>query len=287
MTGYGQAVRKTNGYQVTVELKSVNHRFLDVNVRLPRRYMLFEERIKELIKQYASRGRFDLNLSIEAENSGVSLKVNRDLALDYYRALRGLAADLNISADFNVFDLAKVPDIFTLEQPEEDREMVWALVQEALTEALQALLVMRQTEGENLRADLSRRNSTLLEWVRELEQRSPEVTRNYQQKLLLRLEDLLAGTEPDPQRLLQETAMFADRSSITEEIVRLKSHIGQFEAMLSQTESIGRKSDFLLQEMFREINTIASKANDLTMNRIAVDVKAELEKLREQIQNIE
>jgi uncharacterized protein (TIGR00255 family) len=287
MTGYGQARHKANGYSVTVEVKSVNHRFLDINVRLLRRYMLLEEKIKDLMKGQVSRGHFDVNLSVTAEFSDTRLKVDKDLAMDYYNSLRELAEKLNISADFRIFDFVRVPDVFTLEHQAEDMDLIWQTVAAALQEAMRDLTDMRREEGAHLASDLQQRNQELLRHVVALEGRSPEVTRNYQQKLALRVGELSPGVDLDQQRLLQEVALFADRSSITEEIVRLKSHIGQFDVMLAQGEAIGRKCDFLLQEMFREINTIASKANDLVMSQIAVDVKAELEKIREQIQNIE
>jgi uncharacterized protein (TIGR00255 family) len=287
MTGYGQAQHKAKGYNVMAEVKSVNHRFLDINVRMPRRYMLLEEKLKEAVKGYAVRGRFDINITIEAEPAAGRLKVDKDLAMDYYNCSKELAEHLGLPADLRVIDFIRAPDIFTLEHREEDAAAVWEVMEPAFTEALEGLAEMRQREGEHLAADLRRRNQSLLQSVHQLEQRSPEVVTNHQQKLLLRLGELLPEVEVDQQRLLQEIAFFADRSSITEEIVRLRSHVGQFDMMLASGEVIGRKSDFLLQEMFREINTVASKSNDLTMSQIAVEVKTELEKIREQIQNIE
>ena len=287
MTGFGQAQFQADGYEVTLEVKSVNHRFLDINIRLPRKYMLLEERIKEIIKKYAIRGRFDLNLSIHAETSSNSLKVDKKLAMDYYDSLKDLAENLNIPTDFKVFDFTRLPDIFKLEPQSEDLELVWSVIEITLTQALEQLVTMRRREGEHLVEDLRKRIDFILGKVVFLEMRAPEVIKLYQQKLTTRLEELLPDTNLDLGRLFQEIAFFADRSDITEEIVRLNSHLRQLHESLIQDEAIGRKSDFLLQEMFREINTIASKASDLEMSQTAVEAKAELEKIREQIQNIE
>ncbi len=287
MTGFGQAQYGTEGYDTKVEIKSVNHRFLDVNIRIPRRYMLLEERIQQFIKQYAARGRFDLNIKLDAIQQASAVKVDKTLALAYHQALKELAETLDIPFNLKIMDYTRFSDVIRLEEPEENLDEVWDTLKVPLAQALEQLVEMRIFEGQKLVDDITGRVDVIAGRVNDIEARSPEVEENCRKRLNARLEEVLPQSFIEPQRIIQEVAIFSDKISIAEEITRLRSHIQQFRDMLAQGDSIGRKSDFLLQEMFREINTVASKANDAVMAAMVVDVKAELEKIREQIQNIE
>lgn len=288
MTGFGRGQTRGHGYVVSCEMRGVNHRFLDIHIRTSRRYSVLEEKVKEEIKQALTRGRVEISLTIEkSDDSRRAIKVDKGLALAYYNYLKELAENLNISPEISLIDVFRLPEVFSLEDQEENLETVWQLVREALQEALTSLVDMRTREGVNLSKDILARNQGILRAVESLEARSPSVVEEYQNKLRNRLVELLAGEAVDEQRILQEAALFADRINVTEELVRLKSHIMHLQELINSDESVGRKCDFLVQEMSREINTVSSKANDLEMNRVVVEVKAELEKIREQMQNIE
>lgn len=288
MTGYGRSQVSNSGYQVTCEVRGVNHRFLDSNIRISRRYNILEEQIKEELKKFVSRGRLEISINIEkTEESVRNIKLDKDLAIAYHNYLKDLAENLKISPEINVIDIFRLPEVFNLQDEEENMEIVWKVLQEALSNAMQGVLEMRLKEGRNLALDIAKRNKYVLGFVEKLEERSPIVTTEYVGKLKARIKELMAEISVDEQRILTEAAIFADKVNITEEIVRLKSHVSHLDELLESGDSVGRKCDFLVQEMFREINTVASKANDLEMSRIAVDVKAELEKIREQLQNIE
>lgn len=288
MTGFGRSQVRARGYAVKCEVRGVNHRYLDVQIRASRRYNALEEKIKEEIKNNLRRGRIEVSLTIDkTDDTSRDIKVDKGLALAYYNYLKELADNLNISPEIDIIDIFKLPEVFNLEDEEENLELVWSVVQIALQQALTSLVEMRLKEGANLARDVLARNQGILKAVEALESRSPEVMQAYQSKLRDRIAEIVAPEAIDEQRILQEAALYADRISVTEEIVRLKSHIMHLDELLHSEEAVGRKCDFLVQEMFREINTVSSKANDLEMNRIAVDVKAELEKIREQMQNIE
>ncbi|MGI6412181.1 MAG: YicC/YloC family endoribonuclease [Syntrophomonadaceae bacterium] len=288
MTGFGQSQVNESGYQVTCEIKSVNHRFLDLHIRIPRRYTMLEEKIKNELKKRISRGRIEVNFNIErTEESRPSVKLDKELTLDYYKCLKDLAEILNIPAQIHIIELLGLPEVIKLEAPQEDLEMVWLVAKKCMDEAIDTLIQMRIKEGQNLAKDICCRNQQVMELVEILEQRSPQVTVEYTDRLRKRIEELIGQDIVDEQRIIQEAAIFADRSSITEELVRLKSHISHLDELIQSDTAVGRKCDFLLQEMFREINTVASKGNDLVMSKIVVEVKAELEKIREQLQNIE
>lgn len=288
MTGFGRSQVNKEGYEINCEIKGVNHRFLDIHVRISRRYMMLEERIKEEIKKYVNRGRLELSINIDkSDEFDRAIKVDKGLAIAYYNSLKDLAENLNISEEIKLIDIFRLPEVYSLENEEEDLEKVWTALQHCLQEALGSLLEMRLKEGQNLKDDMLHRNAYILNMVEKLEVRSPQVTREYQEKMRERIKELISPDIQDESRILQEAAIFADKSCVTEEIVRLKSHVQQFNEIISQGDSVGRKCDFLIQEMFREINTVASKANDIEMSQIVVDVKAELEKIREQLQNIE
>ncbi len=288
MTGFGRSQIRGQGYVVSCEMRGVNHRFLDVHIRTSRRYSILEEKVKEEIKNQLTRGRIEISLTIEkTDDSRRAIKVDKGLALAYYNYLKELAENLNISPEISVIDVFRLPEVFSLEDEEENLEMVWQVVKEAIGQALTSLIEMRTREGINLTRDILARNERILRAVENLEARSPLVVQEYQTKLKSRITEMLANEAVDEQRILQEAALFADRINVTEELVRLKSHVMHLEELMNSNESVGRKCDFLVQEMFREINTVSSKANDLEMNRVVVEVKAELEKIREQMQNIE
>lgn len=288
MTGFGRSQVRGQGYVVSCEMRGVNHRFLDVHIRTSRRYSILEEKVKEEVKRQATRGRIEISLTIEkTDDSRRAIKVDKGLALAYYNYLKELAENLNISPEISVIDVFRLPEVFNLEDQEENLEAVWQVVREAISQALTSLVEMRIREGVNLTRDILARNQGILRAVELLEARSPAVVEEYQHKLQNRLAELLSSEAIDGQRILQEAAIFADRINVTEEMVRLRSHILHLEELMNSDDSVGRKCDFLVQEMFREINTVSSKANDLEMNRVVVEVKAELEKIREQMQNIE
>lgn len=288
MTGFGRSQADIPGYQATCEVRGVNHRFLDSHIRISRRYSILEDKIREEIKKYVNRGRIEININIEKTGeSKRNIKLDKDLAIAYHNSLKELEKNLNISSALGLMDIFGLPGVFSLEDQEEDQEMLWSLVQKSLGGAMNSLIQMRQKEGRNLANDILERNQLILSMVEKLDCRAPLVAKEYYDRLRKRLSELLAQEIIDEQRITQEAAMFADKSNITEEIVRLKSHVGYLHELMTVGGLIGRKCDFLLQEMFREINTIASKANDLEMSRIVVEAKAELEKIREQVQNIE
>ncbi|MDD3364307.1 MAG: YicC family protein [Syntrophomonas sp.] len=288
MTGFGRSQVNENGYEISCELKGVNHRFFDVHIRIPRRYAFLEDRVKDELKKNLSRGRLEISINIEKTNeSARNIKVDKDLAIAYYNSLKDLAENLNISPDITVVDIFRLPDIFNLTDQEEDPELIWLVLRKTLDVAISSLVEMRCKEGANLGKDILARNAYILSEVEILEKRSPQVAQEYQEKLRNRINEMLSSNVVDEGRLLQESAIFADKASITEEIVRLKSHIKHLDELLKDGDSVGRKCDFLVQEMFREINTVASKANDIQMSQVVVEVKAELEKIREQLQNIE
>lgn len=288
MTGYGQAQISKSGYQISCEVRSVNHRYLDTNIRIARRYALLEDSIKEEVKKYVSRGRLEFTINIEkTEAKARNLKVDKDLAITYYRYLKEIADEVNISPQIKVIDLFRLPEVFTLEEDGEDLDDIWPILRIALDEAMESLVSMRIREGEYLVKDILQRTNLIADMVDALEKRSPQVLKEHTDKLRQRIIDLLGHELPDENRIYQEAALYADRINVTEEIVRLQSHIQHFRQLMQEKDAIGRKCDFLVQEMFREINTIASKANDYEMGHIVVEAKAELEKIREQLQNIE
>lgn len=289
MTGFGRSQLNENGYTISCEIKGVNHRYFDPHIRMPRRYTILEDKVKEEIKQYVHRGRLEISINIEkTAESTRNIKVDKGLAMAYHRSLKDLAENLNIPADFKLIDIFRLPDVYSLEDAEENLELTWQALEKSLMQAIDGLLEMRTREGQNLLTDLLLRTDFILNEVKKLELRSPLLTQEYQEKLRNRIREMIAQETMDESRILQEVAIFADRASITEEIVRLQSHVKQFNEVLNNgDEAVGRKSDFLVQEMFREINTVASKANDIEMGQIVISVKAELEKIREQLQNIE
>ncbi|MDO4540220.1 MAG: YicC/YloC family endoribonuclease [Syntrophomonadaceae bacterium] len=290
MTGYGKSQSSNGGYEISVEMKGVNHRYFDLHLRIPRRYMLLEDRIKEELKQYIARGRVEVAVNVELNSQSARvLQLDKELAMAYYKALKDLGDFLDIPSDTRLIEIFRLPDVYRLSENVEDLEELWALLARDVAAAARSMVQMRVREGENLFEDICARCAYILQQVETLEQRVPEVNQAYETRLRTRLEECLAhaAISADEGHIIQEVAFFADKASITEELVRLRSHLRQMEEMLRDGDNVGKKCDFLMQEMFREINTVASKANDLSMSQIVVDVKSELEKIREQIQNVE
>ncbi|HHW07938.1 MAG TPA: YicC family protein [Clostridia bacterium] len=288
MTGYGRGQSQGCGKRVTAEMKSVNHRYLEIQVKLPKQYYALEERIRNLVKQHVSRGRVDVFLNVEeTEESPRFVKVDKELAIAYYNSLKELGEFLKIPLNITLFELCQLPDIIEIQEAELDMEAFWPVLQEALLAAAEGLVAMRQVEGDALARDLLRRQQSILALVDRIDSRSQVMPALYQKRLQERLQDLLAGVPVDEQRLAMEVAILAERSAIDEELVRMRSHLTQLVSNLKAAEPVGRKLDFLVQELHREINTIGSKANDLEISQLVVEVKSELEKIREQVQNLE
>lgn len=288
MTGYGRGEAKGEGKVITIEIKSVNHRFLETVVRLPRTYVMFEEPIKSYLKSIFLRGRIDVFVNIEETGENKSnLKVDKELAMAYYESLRELAQYLGIVPNMDIMAFAQLPEIITIEQPEADEDSLWPIFLEALEMAAKEMKKMRADEGKKLVADLLARKKYIAQVMEEIEERSDLVVKEYQVKLENRLQELLSSPPVDENRLAMEIAILADRSNITEELVRMSSHLEQLELFLAEDGQVGRKLDFLVQEMHREINTIGSKSNDLAISQRVVIVKSEIEKIREQVQNLE
>ena len=295
MTGFGRGQYEDENFSVTVEMKTVNHRYNEVAIRLPRFLNPLEDKIRKTILKTVNRGRIDVFINADYTSSeNCTLKVDKNLAAAYHKALQEVGAaigleELNINSAQEVMYLSRCQDVINVKEGFYDVETVWPKVEQAVKEALDNLVTMRETEGGNIYGDFIYRADLIAEKLTKIEERSPMVVEEYQAKLTDRLNNLLAdhNITVEPERLLQEVAIFADRASITEEIVRLKSHIKQFKNIINSDQPVGRKLDFLIQEFNREANTIASKANDYTLAQIVVEIKAEIEKIREQIQNIE
>jgi len=288
MTGFGRGEQLGLGYHFSIEIKSVNHRYQEIMVKIPRNFNLLEERIRKIIQEKTQRGRIEVYVNVkETEEKERFVKVDKELALSYDKSLKELANFLDTTYTTDVYSLVSLPEILSVEEQETDIEAVWPYIETAVQEALTQLIAMRKNEGEKLAQDLLQRLDELRDLTEQIKQRSPLVVSEYQEKLRQRLAVMLTDTSLDENRLLMEVALFADRASITEELVRLESHIEQFVEALQQQQPIGRKLDFLVQEMNRETNTIGSKANDLVISHLVVEGKSQLEKIREQVQNIE
>lgn len=288
MTGYGRGQDVLDGLVVTVEIKSVNHRFFEYSCRLPRIYGFIDDKLKNYLQQRINRGKVDVFVQIEAlESAGSEVLVNDGLAENYLTALRDMAQKYGLREDVSVTTLSRYPDVLTVRQVALDEETVWNAVQKVTNGALDQFIAMREREGARLREDVLSRGHTILKAVAVIEERSPQTVREHMEKVEARMRELLDGAAVDESRLLTEAAIYADKIAVAEETVRLRSHIDQLDTLLSGDEAVGRKLDFLVQEINRETNTIGSKCSDLELTRIVVDIKAEIEKIREQIQNIE
>ena len=288
MTGYGRAQEIRNGREFTVEMRAVNNRYLDLTVKLPRVYSFAEEPIKQRIKAAVARGKVDVFISInDAGAQKVNVSLNKPVLEGYLQALRTMSEEYGVTNDITVSSLSRFPDIFNVEKPEEDEEQFTSDLLAVLDQALAQFNKMRETEGAAMEADLRSRARTVLALTEKVEARSPITVAEYRARLEQKMREVLEKTNIDEARILTEAAVFADKVAVDEETVRLRSHLDQLDAMLTGGGSIGRKLDFLLQEMNREANTIGSKCTDVRLARIVVDIKAELEKIREQTQNIE
>lgn len=290
MTGYGRAQMTIDTMSITVELRSVNHRYFEFSSRVPRNYGFLDEKLKSFVGSLVARGKVECYVSVEnLEDGEVEILVNHSLANSYINALNELAErnDLVLRDDLVLSTLARNNDIFAVHKQEADEEKIWNAVKTVTEEAVAKFVSMREAEGEKLKADVLYRADEILKKVAVIEERSPETVKEYNDKLLARINEFLSDVQVDEQRLLTECAIFADKVAVAEETVRLRSHIDQLRLFMDSNEAIGRKIDFLVQEMNREANTIGSKAQDVTIARNVIDIKAEIEKIREQIQNIE
>ena len=288
MTGYGRAAVTAGGREITVELRSVNNRYLDCTVKLPRMFSFAEDAVKRRVKEAISRGKVDVYITVtQTESTDVKVQLNRPVLEGYLSAMRTIAAEYGVQDDISVTALARLQDIFLVDRQEEDEETAQKDILAAVDAALRKHTEMRCREGEAMEADLRSRAATILGLVADVEARSPETVREYRERLAAKMQEVLENTNIDESRILTEAAVFADKIAVDEETVRLRSHFDQFDAMLTGGGAIGRKLDFLLQEMNRETNTIGSKGSDLAQARTVVAIKAELEKIREQVQNIE
>ena len=287
MTGYGRAVQVFSGLEITAEIRAVNNRYLDCTVKLPRLYSYAEDPIKQRVKASVARGKVDVLFTIaHPAGTDATVQLNRPVVEGYLRAMGELVREYGVRDDIAVSTLARLPDVFTLAEPEKDEEAQAAALLAAAENALAQFNAMRTAEGAALEADLRARSKTILDLVSQVEARSPQAVAEYREKLEARMQEILAGAV-DENRILTEAAIYADKVAVDEETVRLRSHLKQMDAMLTAGGTIGRKLDFLVQEMNRETNTIGSKCSDLALSQIVVEIKAELEKIREQIQNIE
>lgn len=288
MTGYGRAVQTVNGREYTVELRAVNNRYLDCAVRLPRNLSFAEDAVKQAVKAAVSRGKVDVFITVKSESGEeATVSLNRAVVAGYLSAMQQMVAEFGVRDDVSVSVLARLPEVFTVEKPEVDEELLQQELLATLTQALEAFNAMRAVEGAALETDLRRRGETVLELVGKVEQGGKQTVTDYRTRLESKLREVLASTNIDENRILTEAAIFADKVAVDEETVRLRSHIKQMNATLCEGGSVGRKLDFLIQEMNREANTIGSKCTDVRLARIVVEIKAELEKIREQTQNIE
>lgn len=288
MTGYGSAKGSVEGQEITVELKSVNNRYLDCSVRLPRNFLFAEDTVKQAVSAGVSRGKVDVFVSAQAsQDSGTVVSVNEELARGYRDAVARIAETLGLESGLNAFSLARFPDVLTVERRELDKDKAAAALSDITAKAVEEFNAMREREGERLRRDMLGKLETIEGFVSVVEERSPQTVKEYRERLEARLRDILADRSLDEQRVITEAAIFADRTAVDEETVRLRSHIAQFRTMLEEGSPIGRKMDFLVQEFNRESNTIGSKCSDASLAKVVVDLKSEIEKIREQLQNVE
>lgn len=288
MTGYGRSESQIGNLKVTAELKTVNHRYFEASVKLPKCYAFAEDKVISFLKTKISRGKTEVYISIETVgDNSLQIDINEDFAQKYINTLKLMAKKYKIKNDISVMSVAANSDIFKLRKPEVNEEEVTAAILEVLNDATEKFLTMRKIEGKRLCEDISERCDFISEKIAFIESRSAETVANYRERLEQKIRDLLNDANVDEQRIITETAVFADKIAVDEETVRLKSHILQLKDMLRTDESVGRKLDFIVQEMNRETNTIGSKAQNIEITNTVVDIKAEIEKIREQIQNIE
>ena len=288
MTGYGKSEQTIDSLNVTVEIKSVNHRYFEFSARVPREYGFLEEKLKKYCNSLITRGKVECYVSVEdLEEREMEVNVNETLAAGYVKALKELSERFGLKDDISAVTLSRYPDVITLHKASEDEERIWNAVKTVAETAVSKFIEMRETEGSKLRGDILSRADYIIECVEFIEGRSPETIREYNEKLKQRMKELLGDAAVDEQRLLNEAAIYADKIAVDEETVRLRSHISQLRDFMNSSEAIGRKLDFLVQEINREANTIGSKAQDVDIAKKVIAIKAEVEKIREQVQNIE
>lgn len=288
MTGFGRCEQSDTQRKITVEIKSVNHRYFDLTIKMPKKFNIFESNIRTVLKQYIQRGKVDVFITYEDLSEYINvLHYNSELAKEYMRCFEKMANQFGITNDVTVSDLARYPDVLTMEEQTIDEQSLSPLLEQAVLGAAQKLLEARKAEGENLRQNLLEKLDMMLAKVDEIEVRTPKLLAEYRTNLENKVKELLQGASFDDSRIITEVTLYADKICIDEEVVRLKSHIQNVKAMLNEQESVGRKLDFMAQEMNREANTILSKSNDMEIIECAVNLKTEIEKIREQIQNIE
>ncbi|MDC7302453.1 YicC/YloC family endoribonuclease [Agathobacter ruminis] len=288
MTGFGRAEVLEGNTKFTVEIKSVNHRYLDVNIKMPKKLNFFESAIRNLLKEYMERGKVDLFITYEDFNEDTgSLKFNKALAAEYLNYLNQMAEDFDIENDVRVSTLSRYPEVFTLEEQAIDEDQLWAVLEKALRLACEKFVESRKAEGENLKIDLLQKLDEILASVSFIEERSPEILKDYRTRLEEKIKEVLADRQLDDARIATEVTIYADKICVDEETVRLRSHVNSAKDTLQKGGSVGRRLDFILQEMNREANTILSKANNLEISDTGIDLKTNIEKVREQIQNLE
>ena len=288
MTGYGRAQETIGGKDITVEIKGINHRFFEFSARVPRNYGYIEEKLKALLQSRVSRGKLEVNVSIFNVNApDAEVAVNTELAKCYLDTLRAAARELNIPDNFKMNDLLRINDIFTVRKKEEDEEALLSSVETVTLKAIDSFLAMREREGAKLREDLLERAASIEAAVGVIEEKASHAAEDYRERLYQKLQDILHDTNIEEQRILTEAAIFAEKVAVDEETVRLRSHISQFRQLTESEVPVGRKLDFLIQEFNREANTIGSKVQNVEITKIVVDIKWDIEKIREQIQNIE
>ncbi len=288
MTGFGRSESANEERKITVEIKAVNHRYLDLNIRLPKKLGLFEATIRNVLKQYISRGKVDVFISYEDyTQSNVCVKYNDSIAREYMNYLHQMSNEFSLVQDMTVSKLARFPEVLTLEEQSVDEGELWNFIEASVIEAAKHFVKSRETEGAHLQNDIVCKLDSILSGIDVVEARGPEILKAYRQKIYDKVEELLQGTTVDESVLATEITIFADKICIDEESVRLRSHINTMKDTLKSGDNIGRKLDFIAQEMNREANTMLSKANDIEISNVAIDIKTEIEKIREQIQNIE
>ena len=288
MTGFGRSEIVKGNRKISVEIKSVNHRYLEAGIKMPKKLNVFESRMRDLLKKYATRGKIDIFINYEDDSeSQVNLKFNQNIADEYMAIFNNMSEKYNLKNDMTVGGLARFPEVITMDEVQEDEEELWHFIEEAMKVALEQFVNTRILEGENLKKDLLGKLDHMEELVAFVEKRSPEIMKEYRSKLESKVKELLGDTTIDESRIATEVIIYADKICVDEETVRLRSHIKHARKCLNEDGGIGRKMDFIAQEMNREANTTLSKANDIEISNAAIDLKTEIEKVREQIQNIE
>ncbi len=288
MTGFGRGHKLLNGRDITVEIRAVNHRYYEFSARIPRSLGFAEEKLKSMLQGRISRGKVEVSVLVcNTEAADEKITINREIVREYVDALRSVREEFSLNDDLALSNILRIPDAFTVVKTETDEEQLWQDIRAAAEEALERFISMRETEGGRMRQDIASRLDRIEEWVGIIEKRSPAIVEEYRKRLYDKMCEVLSSANIDESRILMEAGIFSEKTAVDEETVRLRSHIAQFRSMLESGEPVGRKLDFLVQEMNRETNTIGSKVQDIEVTRIIVDQKSEIEKIREQIQNIE